>query len=149
MSLQQSKTSNRCDLRCRRRKVIRARIDCEIARYALGWAEIRRLMTIPGISVTRAATLIATIGRIDRFASARHLVGYIGLDPSSRQSGVSPVHHGHISKQGSSAARHVLCESRARRDARPRARCARSVPASARGAAARSQRLPLPASSSA
>jgi transposase len=88
-----------------------ARIDGEIARYALGSAEIRRLMTIPGISVTTAATLMATIGRIDRFPSARHLVGYIGLDPRSRQSGVSPVHHGHISKQGSSSARHVLCEA--------------------------------------
>jgi transposase len=88
-----------------------ARIDREIARYALGCQDIRRLMTIPGISVTTAATLIATIGRIDRFASARHLVGYIGLDPRSRQSGVSAIHHGHISKQGSSAARHVLCEA--------------------------------------
>jgi hypothetical protein len=88
-----------------------ARVDREIARYALGCAEIRRLMTIPGVSVTTAATLIATIGRIDRFPSARHLVGYIGLDPRSRQSGVSPVHHGHISKQGSSAARQVLCEA--------------------------------------
>jgi transposase len=73
-----------------------ARVDCEIARYALGCAQIRRLMTIPGISVTTAATLVATIGRIDRFPSARHLVGYIGLDPRSRQSGVSAVYHGHI-----------------------------------------------------
>ena len=88
-----------------------ARIDREIALYALGCAEIRRLMTILGVSVTTAATLIATIGRIDRFPSARHLVGYIGLDPRSRQSGVSAVRVGHISKQGSSAARHVLCEA--------------------------------------
>jgi transposase len=88
-----------------------ARVDREIARYALGCAEIRRLMTIPGVSVTTAATLIATIGRIDRFRSARHLVGYIGLDPRSRQSGVSAVRLGHISKQGSASARHVLCEA--------------------------------------
>jgi transposase len=54
---------------------------------------------------------MATIGRIDRFPSARHLVGYLGLDPRSRQSGVSAVHHGHISKQGSASARHVLCEA--------------------------------------
>jgi hypothetical protein len=88
-----------------------ARIDGDIARYALGCEEIRRLMTIPGVSVTTAATLMATIGRIDRFPSARHLVGYIGLDPRSRQSGASPVHHGHISKQGSASARHALCEA--------------------------------------
>jgi transposase len=88
-----------------------ARLDREIARYALGCAEIRRLMTISGVSVTTAATLIATIGRIDRFPSARHFVGYVGLDPRSRQSGVSPVRLGHISKEGSSAARHVPCEA--------------------------------------
>jgi transposase len=61
--------------------------------------------------VTTAATLIATIGRIDRFASPRHLVGYFGLDPRSRQSGASPIQQGHISKQGSAQARHVLCEA--------------------------------------
>jgi transposase len=88
-----------------------ALVDAEIARYALGCAEIRRLMTIPGVSVTTAATLMATIGRIDRFPSPRHLVGYLGLDPRSRQSGVSPIYQGHISKQGSASARHVLCEA--------------------------------------
>ncbi len=88
-----------------------ARVDRQIACYALANADIRRLMTIPGISVTTAATLMATIGRIDRFASTRHLVGYVGLDPRSRQSGVSAIRVGHISKQGSSQARHVLCEA--------------------------------------
>ena len=88
-----------------------AQVDREIARYAVGRTEIRRLMTIPGVDVTTAATLMATIGRIDRFASPRHLVGYLGLDPRSRQSGLGTVHHGHISKQGSATARHVLCEA--------------------------------------
>jgi transposase len=68
-------------------------------------------MTIPGIDVAAAATLMATIGRIDRFASPRHLVGYLGLDPRSRQSGLGNVQHGHISTQGSATARHVLCEA--------------------------------------
>jgi transposase len=88
-----------------------AMVDREIARYAVGCPQIRRLMTIPGIDVTTAATLMATIGNIERFASPRHLVGYLGLDPRSRQSGLGSVHHGHISKQGSSTARHVLCEA--------------------------------------
>ena len=39
-------------------------VDREIARYVVGNPEIRRLMTIPGIDVTTAATLMATIGRI-------------------------------------------------------------------------------------
>jgi transposase len=88
-----------------------AQIDREIARYALGCPEIRRLMTIPGVDVTTAATLMATIGNIERFDSPRQLVGYLGLDPRSRQSGLGAVQHGHISKQGSATARHVLCEA--------------------------------------
>jgi transposase len=58
-------------------------VDREIA-HGVGSAEIRRLMTIPGVNVTTAATLMATIGRIDRFASPRHLVGYLDLVPGSR-----------------------------------------------------------------
>ncbi len=77
-----------------------ALVDKEIARYAVENAEIRRLMTIPGVDVTTAATLMATIGDIKRFPSPRHLVGYVGLDPRSRQSGVSPIQHGHILKAG-------------------------------------------------
>jgi len=56
-----------------------ALVDREIACYAMGSAEIRRLMTIPGVDVTTAATLMATIGDIRRFPSPRHLVGYVGL----------------------------------------------------------------------
>jgi transposase len=48
-----------------------AHIDREIARYAVRSAEIRRLMTIPGVDGTIVATLMATIGRIDRFPSPR------------------------------------------------------------------------------
>jgi hypothetical protein len=39
------------------------------------------------------------------------LVGYLGLDPRSRQSGLYAVQHGHMSKQGSATARHLLCEA--------------------------------------
>src|SRR5438128_2729362 len=39
------------------------------------------------------------------------LVSYVGLDPRVRQSGEGPARHGHISKQGSSEARHMLCEA--------------------------------------
>ena len=65
-------------------------------------------MTIPGVDVIAAATLIAAIGDISRFPSARHLVGYLGLHPRSRQSGSKAPQHGGTSKEGSRAARHVL-----------------------------------------
>ena len=87
------------------------RLERSIARYALHSSEIRRLVTIPGVSLITAATLVAVIGDVARFASARKLVGYLGLDPRVRQSGSSPARMGHISKEGAAAARHVLCEA--------------------------------------
>ena len=78
-----------------------ARVDGLIARAALGSPDIRRLMSVPGINVTVAATFLAAIGDIARFRSSRKLVGYLGLDPRVRQSGTGPAIHGHISKQGS------------------------------------------------
>lgn len=86
-------------------------IDDGLAQQALGSQEIRRLMTIPGVGITTAATVMATIGDVQRFATADRLAGYLGLDPRSRQSGAAPARHGRISKQGSSAARHVLVEA--------------------------------------
>ena len=68
-------------------------------------------MTIPGVNLITAATLVAVIGDVGRFASARKLVGYLGLDPRVRQSGSSPARMGRISKEGAAAARHVLCEA--------------------------------------
>jgi transposase len=86
-------------------------IDRALAEQAVGSQKIRRLMTIPGVGVTTAATVMATIGDVQRFATGERLVGYLGLDPRSRQSGAAPARHGRISKQGSSAARHVLVEA--------------------------------------
>ena len=86
-------------------------LDRALAQHAVSTPDIRRLMTIPGISRLTAATLMAAIGDVRRFPSPRHLVGYLGLDPGVRQSGESAARHGHISKQGDAAARHVLVEA--------------------------------------
>jgi hypothetical protein len=88
-----------------------AELDRVIASDALRNPHVLRLMTVPGVSVITAGTFIAAIGEIQRFPSARRLVGYLGLDPRVRQSGSSPARHGHISKQGSAAVRHVLVEA--------------------------------------
>jgi transposase len=88
-----------------------AEIDRIIAQQVLADEDVRRLMTIPGIDVVCAATLVAVIGDVRRFPTSRHLVGYLGLHPSIRQSGNGPARHGRVSKEGSAAARHVLVES--------------------------------------
>src|SRR3954449_4377537 len=86
-------------------------VDRLIAQQVLEDADVRRLMTIPGINAVTAATLVAVIGDVRRFPSARHLVGYLGLHPTVRQSGSGPARHGRVSKEGPAAARHVLVEA--------------------------------------
>jgi transposase len=87
-----------------------AAMDREIAKQALAWPEVLRLMTVPGVNVQTAATFMASVGDIRRFSSARKLVSYLGLDPRVRQSGNGPARHGRISKAGASEARHMLGE---------------------------------------
>jgi hypothetical protein len=88
-----------------------AQVERLIARDALSSPQIKRLMTVPGVNVTVAASFVAAIGDIHRFDNPRKLVGYLGLDPRVRQSGSGPASHGRISKQGSVRARHALVES--------------------------------------
>jgi transposase len=47
-----------------------AEVERQIAAQALGSAEIRRLMTVPGVNVICAATFMAAIGDIRRFRGA-------------------------------------------------------------------------------
>ncbi len=86
-------------------------LERRLARSALASEDIRRLMSVPGVNLVSAATFVATVGDIGRFPSPKRLVSYVGLDPRVRQSGEAPTRHGRISKQGSSAARHMLCEA--------------------------------------
>ncbi len=80
---------------CGRLEFVRAevaRVDQTIAEQALASAEIRRLMTIPGLDATTAAALMAAIGDISRFPTPRQLVGYLGLDPRRAPVGPQPGH---------------------------------------------------------
>ena len=88
-----------------------AAIDRALAELVLASAELRRLLTLPGVNIVAACALLAAIGDIRRFPTARQLVGYLGLDPKVRQSGSEPARHGRISKQGPGETRHVLVEA--------------------------------------
>ena len=61
--------------------------------------------------MTVALGLLAAIGDITRFASPEKLVSYLGLNPSVRQSGNGPAHHGRITKQGRAHTRGMLVEA--------------------------------------
>jgi transposase len=88
-----------------------AAVERLIARQALSWPEIRRLMTVPGVNLICAATFIAAVGSAERFFTSRKLVAYLGLDPKVRQSGEGPARSGRISKRGSASARWALVEA--------------------------------------
>jgi transposase len=88
-----------------------ALIERGIAEHALGSQAIRRLMTVPGVSLMTATTFLAAVGDIRRFPDPRKLVSYLGLDPKVRQSGAGAAHHGRISKQGAAQVRQMLTEA--------------------------------------
>lgn len=88
-----------------------AAINRAVAEAAVRSREMRRLMSVPGVNLHTAATFMACVGDIGRFRDPRKLVSYLGLDPRVRQSGEEPARHGHISKEGASEARHMLCEA--------------------------------------
>ena len=124
-----------------------AAIDHLVAVEAQGDEGVRRLLTIPGIDVTTAVTLLAVIGDVRRFPSSRHLVGYLGLHPRVRQSGSGPAHH--TGGSPSRARRRPATCSSKRPGWRPPApaRCTPSPPASPPVAAARWPPWPWRASS--
>jgi transposase len=88
-----------------------AELERVVALDALTRADVRRLMSVPGVNVIVASTFLAAVGDIRRFPGPRQLVGYLGLDPRVRQSGPGPATHGRISKQGSAPVRHALVEA--------------------------------------
>src|SRR5436190_1726043 len=88
-----------------------ALIERALAEQVLASTEMRRPLTLPGVNFVTAAALLAAIGEIGRFPTARQLVSYLGLDPRVRQSGSEPARHGRISKQGPGETRHVLVEA--------------------------------------
>jgi transposase len=82
-----------------------------LAEHALASEKVRRLMTIPGVGAITALSIVGVIGEVERFPTARHLVGYLGLDPRVRQSGERKARHGHISREGQAHARGLLIEA--------------------------------------
>jgi transposase len=67
-----------------------SRIGKEVAKlsHQKPWADgMTYLMQLPGFGVITGMTVLAAIGQIQRFDSARHLASYSGLTPGLEQSG--------------------------------------------------------------
>jgi transposase len=83
------------------------RIDGELRQHAKADPRVKTLTTLPGVGQFTALVMLAEIGDISRFPSARKLASWAGLTPTVRGSDRT-VRHGHISKQGSAWLRWVL-----------------------------------------
>lgn len=68
------------------------------------------LITLPGVDVAVAQTLLAALGDISRFKDADHAASYLGLVPSTKQS-AEHCYHGPITKQGRGHARWMLVQA--------------------------------------
>ncbi|MFQ5932898.1 MAG: IS110 family transposase [Nitrospiraceae bacterium] len=71
-----------------------------------------RLMTVPSIGPMTALYLVLTVGPIERFANAKRLVCYVGLDSMEHSSDNphKPRRYGKISKQGDRTLRWLLIQ---------------------------------------
>ena len=71
---------------------------------------VRALQAMRGIQFVHAVTLVAELGDLARFGSARQLMGYLGLVPREDSSG-EHRRQGSITKAGNSYARRALIEA--------------------------------------
>jgi len=69
--------------------------------------EIKILTSIPGIGKESAIYFMSEIGSIERFSSAKKLIGFCGLDPVVKQTGKFKGRY-KISKKGNSHARRIV-----------------------------------------
>jgi len=86
------------------------RLDAEVLTHARADARVKVLTALPGVGPLTALIILAEVGDITRFDSARKLAAWAGLTPTVRGSDLT-VRHGHISKQGSTWLRWILCEA--------------------------------------
>lgn len=78
----------------------------------LGYADarVKLLLSLPGVDLAVAQTLLAALGDVPRFRDGAHAASYLGLVPSTRQSADS-CHHGPITKAGRGHARWMLVQA--------------------------------------
>ena len=86
----------------------------EQMRQALGtWslrAVVEALMSLRGVNLITAMTVLAELGDVTRFDSPRQLMSFLGLVPSEHSSG-ERRRHGAITKTGNGHVRRVLVEA--------------------------------------
>jgi transposase len=87
---------------------VTAQIDALLAAHPDLAAAVALVTTIPGIGRATAIQLVAELGDLTRFRSARDVAAYAGLIPAHRDSGTSLHGKPRLSKRGSGRLRQLL-----------------------------------------
>jgi len=77
-------------------------------RYA---PRVEALRRIKGVGLLTAMVFLAEMGDLKRFSNRRQVAAYLGLIPSSHESGEADDRKGHITHQGPGRVRGVLCQA--------------------------------------
>jgi len=85
-------------------------VDDELYRRGFTDERLKLLVTLPGVDLVVAQTMLAAFGDITRFRSADKAASYFGLTPRTRQS-ANKVVHGGISKAGRSHSRGLMIQA--------------------------------------
>jgi transposase len=73
--------------------------------------QVKALTKLPGVGIFTAVTFLTEMGDLKRFNNRRQVASYAGLSPSSNESGLIDNRKGHITRQGPSRLRRVLCQA--------------------------------------
>jgi transposase len=71
--------------------------------------DVQLMRTVPGIGLVTAAVVKAEIGDVSRFSSAENLAAYVGVSPTTSQSGEKTW--GGPTRHGNNRVKHVLIEA--------------------------------------
>jgi transposase len=85
-------------------------LNLKVTQVAKEDKRAKRLTHLPGIGYLTALVIVSEVGDINRFPSAKHLVAYAGLVPSTHSSG-GTTYQGRITKTGSKILRWALVEA--------------------------------------
>jgi len=84
--------------------------DARVTANASADPLVARLMTVPGVGPLTAGAFVATLDRVDRFASAHQVESYLGLVPREASS-AAYQRRGHITKAGDARVRWLLVQA--------------------------------------
>ena len=72
---------------------------------------VRMMNCLKGVGVLTAMVFLTEMGDMSRFSNRRQVGAYLGLAPSSHESGESDDRKGHITHHGNARVRKVLCQA--------------------------------------